>query len=313
MEPLAVIGTAPLSPFAQSICAVVVTYFPDSDLLNRLRRVTAQIAQTVVVDNGSPQSSIEAIKEFGAQSGIHLISNSSNEGIASALNAGTRWAASRGFNWVLTLDQDTLVAPDMVDIFAAVVDSRPAPERLAVIGSNYRDKINGKLFREHAPDTDGSLGTEMVSVLTSGSLVSIAAFQAIGGFRNDFFIDCVDHEYCLHARALGFHVILTSKPVMEHGIGHLTQHRLFWKTVFTSNHSPLRHYFLARNSVVLVREYLSKEARWILSYLWGWLKYIALVFLFEKERTKKMKYILRGAFDGFLGRTGPLTGSQAVE
>jgi rhamnosyltransferase len=291
----------------QSVCAVMVTHHPDGGLVDRILRIAPQVAQTVIVDNGSSASCMEPIRKLTHTIPVYLILNRSNEGIASALNVGTRWAASEGFRWVLTLDQDTTVLPDMMDVLAEVVRFYPFPERLAVIGSNYRDKVNGTLFCEPTNRTDGFPGREMTSVLTSGSLISIDAFQKIGGFRDDFFIDCVDHEYCLRARARGFHVVLTSAPVMEHGIGHLTEHRLLWRKVHTSNHSPVRVYFTTRNILILAREYLAKEPRWIIESLLGQTKSILLVCLFERDRISKMKYALRGCIDGVLGRTGSLS------
>jgi rhamnosyltransferase len=308
MDTSVVTATLPLSRFAESVCVVIVTYRPDNGLFDRVQRVAAQVAQTVIVDNGSPPPCVQSIRELAHTIPVHLILNKVNEGIACALNAGTRWAASRGFRWVLTLDQDTIVLPDMVDAFAEVVHSYPAPERLAVIGSNYRDMGSGRLFYRGMIETNGFPGIKTASVLTSGSLISVAAFQTIGGFREDFFIDCVDHDYCLHARARGFHVVLTNKPLMEHGIGHLTEHRLLWRKVYTSNHSPVREYFRTRNSVFLVREYIRLEPRWMMRYLWAWLKSLVLMFLFEKQRFLKMKNLIRGCFDGALGRSGS-TGS----
>jgi rhamnosyltransferase len=304
MESSTSVPTVSSPPIAKKICVVIVTYFPDSELFKRIERVVAQVPEAVIVDNGSSASCIEELNRIADAFSIHLILNPCNLGLASALNTGVRWAASRGFQWVLTLDQDTTVAPEMIETLTALVDCYSAPERLAVVGSNYRDKVNGALFREPIGTTNGFPGREMPSVLTSGSLVSIDVFKVIGGFREDFFIDCVDHEYCLHARALGFHVVLTSKPVMEHGIGHLTGHRLLWRRVNTSNHSPERRYFTIRNMLILTREYIRKEPRWIIFSLWGLTKSVILIWLFEKDRIPKLKYILRGLVDGALGRTG---------
>jgi rhamnosyltransferase len=301
---LELVHSTPSPAIAQTICAVIVTYFPDSEFFERLHRVSMQVPQTVIVDNGSPPCCIEQLTRIADNSAVHLILNSCNQGLASALNAGVHWAASQRFQWVLTLDQDTTVAPDMVETLAALVASYKFPERLAVVGSNYRDKVNGRLFREPVVGSDGFPGREIPSVVTSGSLISIDAFQTIGGFRDDFFIDCVDHDYCLHARARGFHVVLTSKPIMEHGIGHLTEHRLFGRKVHTSNHSPMRRYFTIRNMLILTQEYLGKEPRWIVQNLWGLAKSVILICLFEKNRMPKLKCILRGCVDGALGRTG---------
>jgi rhamnosyltransferase len=311
MRSSAAVDTVPLSVFAQSVCAVIVTYFPDPSILDRVSRVVAQVPRTVIVDNGSSPGCIEQLKQIAVNCPVDLILNPQNQGLASGLNTGVRWAASHGFQWALTLDQDTTVAPDMIEILAALVDGYPARERLAVVGSNYRDKVSGALFREPVVGANRFPGREISSVVTSGSLLSINVFQVIGGFREDFFIDCVDHEYCLHARSLGFHVVLTSKPAMEHGLGHLIQHRLLWKKVNTSNHSPVRRYFSIRNMVILTREYIGKEPRWIIVNLWGLTRSVLFICLFEKDRLAKLKCIFRGFVDGVSGRTGPLRQSEA--
>ena len=290
-------------PSALTICAVIVTYYPDSGFADRVERVTRQVGRTVIVDNGSQTSCLEQIRKVVGRLGIHLIPNASNQGIARALNAGVRWAASQGFRWVLTLDQDTAVGPDMVDSLAEVFRVYPLPERVAVIGSNFRHKVNEKVWFNEADGPKYSPVKEMETVLTSGSLVSVDVFEAIGGFRDDFFIDCVDHEYCLRARSRGYRVLMTSKPVMEHGLGFLTEHRLLWRTVGTTNHSPLRRYFMARNTLILAREYIGNEPQWILRYLWASAKSILLVCLFEEERVSKIKSTIRGCIDGVLGRT----------
>jgi rhamnosyltransferase len=306
MESVSAVQTLLRPTAAQTICAVIVTYHPDDLVSERIRRVVAQVPQTVIVDNGSPTSSVEQLKAIASSSAVHLIFNSQNEGLASALNAGVRWAASQGFDWVLTLDQDTLVAPDMVDTLFAVAGSYQPSQEVAVVGSNYRDKVNGSLFREPVVDKRGFSGRKIQSVVTSGSLISVSIFNRIGGFREQFFIDCIDHDYCLRARANGFQVILTSKVVMEHGIGHLTEHRLLGRTVHTSNHSAARRYFTFRNMMILTREYIGKEPGWITQSLLAMAKSVVLICLFEQNRIHKLHGIFSGCVDGVLMRTGSL-------
>jgi rhamnosyltransferase len=289
-------------PVPQVVCAVVVTYYPDSGLVDRIEKVIKQVAQMVIVDNGSSEQHIAQIRKIADKWPIHLILNASNEGIAHALNTGAQWAALQGYRWILTLDQDTVVSPDMMDSMEEAFHGCHFPDRLAVIGSNYRDNVTGRVSSEVIRSKSFS-DREITTVLTSGSLMSVDAFEAIGGFRDEFFIDCVDHEYCLNARAHGFHVVTTSKPVMDHGIGHTTEHRLLWKTVATSNHSPARQYFMTRNTLILAQEYIGKEPGWVLRYLWSWFKSILRVCLFEQQRSAKIKQIVRGCVDGALKRT----------
>lgn len=293
---------APL-PGLETICAVVVTYYPDSGFADRMERVAKQVGQIVIVDNRSQGESLGRIQEVVERLGIHLIPNASNEGIARALNAGVRWAASRGYRWVLTLDQDTLVAADMVSSLAHVFRSYPFPQKAAVVGSNYRDQFSKPTLSDDPIEPGGYGGKEVKTVLTSGSLISVDAFDSIGGFREDFFMDCVDHEYCLRARSHGYRILMTAKPVMEHGPGDPSQHRLLWRKFRTSNHSISRRYFLARNSTILVREYAISEPGWILYYLWEYAKSMLLLCLFETHRAAKLKGSIRGCIDGILGRT----------
>ena len=291
-----------LRPTARAICAVMVTYHPDSDLSNRVEKIVRQVGETVIVDNGSSASCMDQLKKIADQLGVHLILNSANEGLARAINKGAQWAASQGYRWILMLDQDTTAAPDMVETLAEIVRSDPDAQRLAVVGSNFKDKVTGRLSTTVArPDAPGA--TETVSAITSGSLVSLSAFQALGGLRDDFFIDCVDHEYCLRARAHGFRMMITSRALMEHPIGNFTYHRFLGRTVRTTNHAPMRQYFMARNLLILIREYARKEPRFIYAYSGGYLRAVIKLCLFEDGRLAKIKGIVRGLLDGVLGRT----------
>src|ERR1700685_4074000 len=87
------LGAAPVAPSTSATCAVIVTYHPDHDFFSRLKKVTPQVGQTVIVDNGSSDTTVEQLKQIAGREGIQLILNSRNEGIANALNRGAQWAA----------------------------------------------------------------------------------------------------------------------------------------------------------------------------------------------------------------------------
>lgn len=289
-------------PTARAICAVIVTYHPDSDLSRRIEKVIPQVGQIVIVDNGSSALCVEQLKEIADKLGVHLILNSANEGLARAINCGAQWAASQKYQWMLMLDQDTTVAPDMVETLIEVVRREPDIQRLALVGSNFKDKVTGRLDT-HVARPDDSAGIETVTAITSGSLVSLSAFRAIGGLRDDFFIDCVDHKYCLRARAHGYRVMITSRPVMEHPIGNFTYHRWLGRIVRTTNHPSSRQYFMSRNLLILAREYARKEPRFIYAYSRGWIKAVVKLCLFEDGRLAKIKSIVHGCLDGLLKRS----------
>jgi rhamnosyltransferase len=293
------------APTREAICAVVVTRNPDAGLFSRMEQVRAQVDRAVLVDNGSGDLCVSRLRELATSLRVHLILNGANEGVARALNQGAQYAEEQQYRWVLALDQDTSVAADMVDSLLAVYQEFPDKARLAVIGSNYTDPVHGRPAAAN-PDGNHSWGEEVKTVITSGSLISLDALNEIGGFRDEFFVDCVDLEYCLRARSKGFRIALSSRPLMQHCIGNLTEHHLPWKATGTTNHPPQRQYFIARNTVLLACEYLGREPTWVLSTLWSRMKSLLLICLFEKERLQKLKHALIGTLDGVRKKTNRL-------
>ena len=291
----------PAAPALETVCAVIVTHNPDRGFFSRLEKIRPQVADVVIVDNGSREECQGQLRKAEQAGEIHLIANPSNEGIARALNEGAHWAGQRGYHWILTLDQDTVVAPDMVNALAAVYQALPEQHRLAVIGSNYTDRWNGEIAaavgRRASP-----LAGEVKAVITSGSLIPLRVWHEVGGFREEFFVDCVDVDYCLRARARGFRVVKTFAPLMLHSVGQVSEHRLFWKPMATTNHSPWRRYFQARNTLILTREYLRREPSLVLAALGSRSRAIVSVCLFEKQRLRKLAYSALGVVDGLRGK-----------
>ena len=159
----------------------------------------------------------------------------------------------------------------------------PQKDKLAVIGSNYLDPTLVRPFLEF-DSQEARSWQEVKTTITSGSLVSLPAFGTIGPFREELFIDGIDFDYCLRARSLGFEIIITCKPLMQHGIGAATRHRLPWKTTGTSNHLAIRRYYMSRNQLVLVREYFWKEPAWATLTLYRRLKDLILLCFFREGR-----------------------------
>ena len=148
-----------------SVCAVVVTYFPDSGFEERLRMILPQVESLVMVDNSPEGDKVRQLGILAEYRGrVLLVENHANLGIAAALNCGLENAVQLGCKWLLTLDQDTRCFPDMVDTLLRV---HGAGERIAVVGSNYFDYRN---TRTAAPASDGDEYLERKTVITSGSL-----------------------------------------------------------------------------------------------------------------------------------------------
>jgi len=291
------VGTAQtVNPGSKAdVCAVVVTYHPDPGFPDRLARVRSQVGGVVVVDNGSSPPAREMLR-CAAGPDVELILNDTNLGVAGALNQGVGRARDRFFRWALTLDQDSVVEPFLVQALLEAYNDFPMKEKVAVVGSNYFDEKRGKTLVPEFPAQP--LCLEQTTVITSGSLISVDAYGKVGPFRDDFFIDHVDDEYCLRARSRGYKVILCRRPVIRHSIGSAKTARIFGREVWTSNHSAARRYYMMRNFTVLARAYWTTEQAWVALRLLRHAAFMILMVLFEEEKTAKIRNIARGIMDG---------------
>jgi rhamnosyltransferase len=288
-----------------NVCAILVTYHPDAEFPERLRGIGGQVAAVVIVDNGSGDAELRMLQEIAADPAITLISNSANLGIARALNIGIQRAATLKFRWVLLFDQDSVVDGDMVETLCAAADSFCDEGRLAIVGSNYRYR-HGEPSEPVKSQLRGEQWEEVEWVITSGSLLSLAAYADIGPFREEFFIDYVDIDYCIRARAHGYRIIKTRRQVMSHSIGQPTQHDLLWMKKSTTNHSADRRYYMARNDTVMLREHGNyRIGGWALKSFLRRVRSCKRILLYEQAKLPKIGAVCQGWWDGVRGRMGP--------
>lgn len=291
---------------SSDICAVITTYRPDNKFPDRVERVRCQVGCIVIVDDGASLDNVMRLKSwFFNTPKVLLQHNETNIGIAASLNNGIAIAKHEGYSWVLTLDDDTLIAPDMAQ---TVVDywmqiSRQQGRPIALLGMLYRDALTGKIS-DRRTGSNGLVYADKREIMTSGCLLSLDAYETIGPFRNDFFIDFVDYDYCFRARLMGFRVIQIFKVGMEHSVGDLRLYNFAGKLIETYNHSPARLYYYFRNSTVFMREVAVSDPLFVLALLVTNLRTVVLVALLESEKKIKIYYMWRGVLDGLRNRLG---------
>src|SRR4051812_27971298 len=91
--------------------------------LRSLERLTTP-ASVVVVDNASKEDPTDTLK--GEFPWAHVVRNATNGGWAGGNNVGIRYALEHGARLVVLLNNDTTVAPDLVDVLRAAADAYPA-------------------------------------------------------------------------------------------------------------------------------------------------------------------------------------------
>ena len=273
-----------------TICAGIVSFNPELQRLqenvNAIKR--NGISHIVIVDNGS-ENYAETYKRFEPQ-GILFVPYQENKGIAYALNQIFD-TAIRSFDseWVLTMDQDSVVDDSMIDCYLPYLD-KPG---IASLSSLYRERSNGNICgigNVHSSDET----IQIDSCITSGNLVNVKAWCEIGGFDNRLFIDMVDHEFCYRLRMRGYIILRINKPLMLHELGHQAPIKWLGKTCYVDNYSAIRNYYYSRNFQYVLKYYSQYAGNIRKTDL---LRRFIKILIYEESKYKKLNSILRGISD----------------
>jgi len=271
---------------------IVVLYKPREEIKEKINTYMPHLEILYVVDN-SPNQQNESLLPKSKK--IKYICNNENLGIAKALNIGCEHAIQEGFDWILTMDQDSAFTKDNLEKLMDYVE-KEATDNIGIVSPYHLIVTNvprSKLKVEHP-----------VEVMTSGNLLNLKLYQKIGGFKDWLFIDCVDIEYCMNLRVNGFDIIRLNEVVMNHNLGDSKTYRVLWKKVVTSNHNALRRYYITRNCYYIYDMYHEYFPEYC-NYVRGGIKYqVRNIFFLERHKFKKIRNIYRGIKDYKKGVTG---------
>ena len=290
-----------------SLCAGIVLYNPDlTHLCENIDAIILQVEQIILVDNHSQE--ISRIVETVNRLYYHCVSwilNDSNKGIAFTLNQIMNEAHHLGFEWVITLDQDSICCDNMADTLAATAktDSSIAMVSPYVVDVNLITLSTYKKL--NLPKTEN-----VTMCITSGCLTSVSAVRSLGGFNNALFIDQVDHDMCLRLWREGYKVVRDNQVYILHEIGKSREFYLLPKLAkatgnkwlsrpkYISNHTPIRVYYQTRNLFYMLRAYPGCMGVSNFKYLSGYCRGFVLKLIMEPQRMHKLAAFLGGVIAG---------------
>jgi rhamnopyranosyl-N-acetylglucosaminyl-diphospho-decaprenol beta-1,3/1,4-galactofuranosyltransferase len=249
------------------VLAVVVTF----NRLDLLRRLVAGLAElpgldeVLVVDNASTDGTGEWLAGLG-ESRVHARTLDHNSGGAGGFHDGLAWAVERGADLVWLMDDDGLPDPECLerlrshetelDFWGPVVVDQADPGRLV-----FPIRLPGGTRVVHALDdvrraagADGLI--RGIVIPFNGVLVTRQLVERIGLPRAEYFIWGDDHEYRLRAERAGARVATVVDAVVRHpAIGALGTPMAFGRTTYNHTPSDLKHYCMARNNLLNLRQY----------------------------------------------------------
>lgn len=302
-------------PRSANVLAVVVCYFPDVAAVAALaqRLLLTDLADVLLVDNTESNDVCSRLRAAVAGLSVEVICRGVNLGIAEAHTLGLQLAKQRGYRAVLLLDQDTQLEQDALRELVNALDAlRARGERVAGVGAIFRDPRCEQVFpfvrlgrlRMHVVTVTGTAPVECDLLISSGSLIPVDAAEAVGPLDRDLFIDYVDMEWCARARARGWKLFGVPSARMLHTIGETTL-TVLGRTIPV--HSPQRQYYLIRNALLFARKpYL--PLNWRVHLVYRAVTQVVMFGLLCGPRIARLGWLLRGFWDGMLGRSGRLGG-----
>ena len=273
----------------ENIAGVVVLYNPDVNLLDNIRTYNRSIKKLYVVDNTEVPSNVLIDSMLLEFDNIEYIPFNQNQGIAKALNVAAFKALEAGFEWLLTMDQDSQASEGMIEKLIKALEN-VSDEKVGIIAPRYI------LKNEDAKEPSQEIEQVYVAI-TSGSLLNLQAFHEVGPFREDFFIDYVDHEFCLRLRLNNFKTLIDNKVVLYHELGDSKSHSILGHKINSSHHNFIRRYYITRNRLAVIKEYKHIFPYYYKCERTNNIREFLKVLFFEKDKIKKVRSIFYGNLD----------------
>ena len=283
-------------------CGVVVFYNPEDNVVENIDTYINDLERLYVVDNSNQNNKglIDRIKSSHKISYIHL---RENKGLAYALNVGCRKAVEEGFDYCLTMDQDSKFEIGSVKLMKDFIEQNN--KDYAIIAPNvksvYIDNILNEELEAYTVLNENESNRETNWVMTSGSLMSLKDFSAVDGFDNDLFIAHIDIDIGVKFAAINKKIIQLKDALIYQRFGNSIPKKILWKTVHPSFAEPVRTYYLFRNQVYLERKYTKKIKPFMGVSLY---KFVVKILLFEPKKIMKIKLGIRGMNDAKKGKMG---------
>lgn len=263
------------------ILAIVVTYYPERDLLEKNISAFIDDVEKVLIWENTPSQEKEQYR-FIHHSKVEYCGDGINS-ISHGLNLGWKYARDNGYDYLLTMDQDSQ-------------------------WENFNQFLNYTVYKKDAPfgiwcphiNDDIRVNTyqSIESSITSGTLIPLEIINKIGGWNEFFTIDSVDTEFFAHAINMGFKVILIGCCRLIQQYGNPQTVRFLNHSFELRNDKANRLYYIYRNYVIAMRMYpkskILKEG-----FRHVWLAKVKWILVFEVNRFSKLYAILKGILDGY--------------
>lgn len=302
-------GAEPMPP--EGVVGILVAYENTRDLSRRLGGVTGTLDRVVVVDNAPIEDA--GVSDLNKDERVILIRNGNAGGLAGAYNRAIREIESwpNHPKYILFLDDDSdlgsvahfVTSRETLDIFADVSVAAAAPMYVDPATGMPGSPVRLGRWSWRALPRTLSGPVDVSFLINSMSMWKWSAVRRIGDHRTDLGVDHVDTDYCLRARFLGYRLILNPAVKFSHSIGARRKYSFLGRTFQAGGHSPARRWSIARNSILLAKQYGGTLPSFAFLAI-ARLAYEGLgILMVESEKRRKLWALVSGAATGLMEKS----------
>jgi GT2 family glycosyltransferase len=281
------------------IVVIVLNWNLAADLaecLASLAATTDAEIQVVVVDNASTDGSVEMVRSRFPE--VVLIVNERNLGFAAGNNVGLRYALDLGAEYAFLLNNDTVVAPDLLARLLAVAEAEPS---LGILGPKilYHGTDDEVWYLGHrihrwlpvplrVPATSNAAWLPVDYVSGCGMWIRREVLETAGLLDETLFMHYEDADYCRRAAAAGYGLACVPGARMWHKVSRSSRHD-----------APAVRRAKARNRVRFYRKYPHGPSPWLTTAYLG----LSCAALLTRDLLRGdlalARAQVRGLFEGF--------------
>lgn len=281
--------------------------------LEALKLTTYSNYETIVVDNGSTDGSVNYFKAHYPE--IELIENGENLGFAEGNNVAIREVLKKEeIKYIALLNNDTIIKPDWLENLVNALESDEKigscqPKILSLINPDMIDAVGISIDRYGGAAQEGhnekDLGqydkiTEVFGVCAGAALYRAKMLNQIGLFDKDFFAYYEDVDLAIRARLFGWKSVCVPQAVIYH-----------IHSATLGNDSPFKKYLLERNSYYYVIKSLPRKVVVLFFISKARFIFFTLIDLTRNKKFKLIKSLIKGNLDAL--RNLPLIISKRAD
>jgi GT2 family glycosyltransferase len=286
---------APATASGPRVTVIILNWNGKQDTLGCLRSVAAlqyEALRVIVVDNGSEDESVAAIRE--AFPSVFVMASRTNVGFAEGNNIGIREALNSS-DYILLLNNDTLVAPSLLQQLIPVAEADPriaaagpaicyadAPETVwcaglqtgsgRMFGLPVRYTTSILMYCGHAREALPATPYEVDAVVGCAMLLRTPALREIGLLDKALFMIHEDFDWSLRARAHGYRCVIVPEAVIWHKVSSSIKRQDAHR-----RGQPAAAYYWYRNWLIVVRKHFGFRYMLPVAALYGFRLFPSLV------------------------------------